>query len=88
MVFFFTLETRFCLCPFMSISLFCLAVSFRKRYSSSNCFEEVIMGNLWEAAVRFQVLLCEEFFVSHCHAYGETNLVQVVLATTQKHSIW
>lgn len=49
---FFTLETWFCLCPFMVISLSCSAVSLRKRYSS-NCFEEVIMGNLWEPAVQF-----------------------------------
>ena len=52
---FFTLLTWFCLCPFLSISLSrsCLAVSLRKRYSSSNCFEEVIMGNLWEPAIQF-----------------------------------
>lgn len=37
----------FCLYPFP------VAISLRKRYSSSNCFEEVIMGNLWQPAIQF-----------------------------------
>lgn len=49
----FTFEIWLCLCPFMSISLSCLAVCLRKRYASSNCFKEVIKGNLWEPAVQF-----------------------------------
>lgn len=61
---FFMLLTCFCLCPFLCISIPCsyLAVSFKKRYSSSNCFKGVITGNFWEPAIQFSGTLMWRIF--------------------------
>lgn len=61
---FIMLLTCFHLRPFLCVSIprSCLAVSFRKRYSSSNCSEGVIMGNLWEPAIQFSGTLMWRIF--------------------------